>query len=96
MLRRCWRRMPLRRAAHRRAIRFTWHMATLLMLLTALTIAWPGTPVPVVMLIGAAYLGLGLLAFYISKGRHISGPMFAAAGCSPSYTMIGQAAVPSC
>ncbi len=67
-------------------------MATLLMLLTALTVAWPGTPVPVVMLIGAAYLGLGLLAFYISKGKHISGPMFTAAGLLAILSpMIGRA-----
>ena len=63
-----------------RAIRFTWHMATLLMLLTALTLAWPGTPAPLVGLIGAAYLLLGLLALAVSRGRHVSGPLFTAAG----------------
>ena len=39
-----------------RAMRFTWHMSSLLMVLTAFTIAWPGTPTPLVLLIGAAYL----------------------------------------
>ena len=63
-----------------RAIRYTWHMATLLMVLTALTVAWPGTPVAIVRLIGLAYLGLGLLSFWMTRGRHISAPMFTAAG----------------
>ncbi|HZG47264.1 MAG TPA: hypothetical protein VEZ41_13525 [Allosphingosinicella sp.] len=63
-----------------RAVRFTWHLATLLMVLTALTVAWPGTPLPIVVLIGVAYLALGLLSLWMTKGRHISGPMFATAG----------------
>jgi cytochrome c-type biogenesis protein CcmH/NrfG len=48
-----------------RAMRFTWHLATLLMLLTALTVA---------------YLLLGLLALWMTRGRHVSGPLFTAAG----------------
>ena len=63
-----------------RAIRFTWHMASLLMLLTALTLAFPGTPALLVRLIGAAYLLLGLLALAMTRGRHVSGPLFTAAG----------------
>jgi hypothetical protein len=63
-----------------RAVRFTWHLATLLMVLTALTVAWPGTPAAVVRLIGLAYLGLGLLSLWMTRGRHISGPMFTVAG----------------
>ena len=63
-----------------RAIRFTWHMATLLMLLTAVTVAWAGTPTAIVRLIGAAYLLLGLLSLGMTRGRHISGPLFTSAG----------------
>ena len=63
-----------------RALRFTWHLATLLMLLTALTIAWPGTPPLLLRLIGAAYLLVGLLALAMTRGRHVSGPLFTAAG----------------
>ena len=63
-----------------RAIRFTWHMSTLLMLLTALTVAWPETPALLVRVIGTAYLLLGLLALVVSRGRHVSGPLFTAAG----------------
>jgi hypothetical protein len=50
------------------------------MLLTAAAIAWPGTPIGLVRVIGISYLALGILAFWISKGRHVSGPLFAAAG----------------
>jgi hypothetical protein len=65
-----------------RAVRFTWHLAALLMVLTALTVAWPGTPDTIVWLIGSTYVGLGLLSLWMTRGRHISGPMFAAAGIS--------------
>jgi hypothetical protein len=63
-----------------RAIRFTWHLVTLLMVLTALTVAWPGAPVILIRLIGAAYLLLGLLSLAMTRGRHISGPLFTGAG----------------
>ncbi len=62
------------------AIRFTWHLTTLLMVLTALTVAWPGTPVVLIRLIGVAYLLLGLLSLQMTRGRHISGPLFTGAG----------------
>ncbi len=62
------------------AMRFTWHLATLLMLLTACTVAWPGTPAPLRTIIGTAYLSLGLLSLWMTRGRHVSGPMFTASG----------------
>lgn len=75
-----------------RAVRFTWHLATLLMVLTALTVAWPGTPVAIIRLIGLAYVGLGLLSLWMTRGRHISGPMFTAAGLfTLAATWIGDA-----
>ena len=64
----------------RRVIRFTWHLATFLMFLTAATLVWPGTPTTLVRLIGAAYLVLGVTALGVSRGRHVSGPLFSAAG----------------
>ena len=64
----------------RRVLRFTWHLATLLMILTAATLVWPDTPTNLVRLIGASYLLLGVAAFWTSKGRHVSGPLFSAAG----------------
>ena len=64
----------------RRALSFTWHLAGLLMIITGLTIAWPGTPPLLVQLIGATYLLLGLLSLKMTRGRHISGPMFTGGG----------------
>jgi len=62
------------------AMRFTWHLAGLLMMLSGLTVAWPGTPAGLVRMIGAFYLLLGLLALVLTRGRHVSGPMFTAGG----------------
>ena len=64
----------------RRTLRFTWHLATFLMVLTAATVAWPETPKNLVRLIGGAYLLLGISAFWVSRGRHVSGPLFTASG----------------
>jgi hypothetical protein len=64
----------------RRSLRFTWHLAAFLMLLSAAAIAWPGMPTDFVRLVGAFYLLLGIVAFWFSKGRHVSGPLFTAAG----------------
>ena len=44
----------------RRLIRFAWHATSLLMLTTALTIVWPGTPRAVVALVGSVWLIAGL------------------------------------
>jgi hypothetical protein len=64
----------------RRALGFTWHLAGLLMVVTGLTLAWPGTPEILVRLIGVLYLLLGLLSLKMTRGRHISGPMFTGGG----------------
>jgi hypothetical protein len=64
----------------RRALGFTWHLAGLLMVLTGLTIAWPGTPAALVRTLGVVYLLLGLLALKLTRGRHPSGPMFTGGG----------------
>ena len=64
----------------RRALAFTWHLAGLLMLVTGVTVAWPGTPQLLVRLIGVLYLLLGLLSLRITRGRHIGGPMFTGGG----------------
>lgn len=64
----------------RRMLRFTWHSASLNMLLTAAAVAWPASPRPLVRLIGATYLVLGIVALWKSRGRHVSGPLYAGAG----------------
>lgn len=63
-----------------RMLHFTWHSASIYMLLTAAAVAWPGSPSPLVRLIGATYLAFGLYALRKSRGRHVSGPLFTGAG----------------
>lgn len=63
-----------------RMLAFTWHVASVYMLLTAATVAWPGSPRSLVRLIGATYLALGFIALWRSRGRHVSGPLFTGAG----------------
>lgn len=64
----------------RRALGFTWHLGGLMMLLTGLTIAWPGTPEALVRIFGVTYLALGILSLKMTRGRHISGPLFTSGG----------------
>ena len=64
----------------RRALSFTWHLAGLLMVVSGATVAWPGTPDGLVRLIGSVYLLLGLLSLKMTRGRHVSGPMFTGGG----------------
>ena len=64
----------------RRMVHFTWHVASVYMVLTAAAVAWPGSPRPLVRLIGLTYLALGFIALWKSRGRHVSGPLYAGAG----------------
>ena len=63
-----------------RMLHFTWHLASVCMVLTAAAVAWPGSPLPLIRLIGATYLALGIIALWKSRGRHVSGPLFTGAG----------------
>lgn len=64
----------------RRIIHFSWHLESVFMVLTAATLAWPGSPTMLVRLIGATYLMIGLVVLWRSRGRHVSGPLFTGAG----------------
>jgi len=64
----------------KRALGFTWHLAGLLMVVTGLTVGWPGTPAQLIDVIGVIYVGLGILSLWMTRGRHISGPMFTLGG----------------
>jgi hypothetical protein len=64
----------------RRMIHFSWHLESLFMVLTAATVAWPGSPMSLVRLIGATYLVLGLYVLWKSRGGHVSGPLYTGAG----------------
>ena len=61
-------------------VRFAWHFTSLLMIVTALTVAWPETPVPIIVIIGAMWLFAGLLDAALTRGKHIGWPLLSAAG----------------
>lgn len=61
-------------------VRFAWHFTSLFMILTALVVVWPGTPVPVVMLTGGMWLLAGVLDAILTRGKHVGWPLLSAAG----------------
>lgn len=73
----------------RRIIRFAWHATSVLMLVSAAAVAWPGTPKPLIVAIGAAWLATGLFNAAYTKGRHIAWPVLSAAGL---FALIGALA----
>lgn len=67
-------------ALARSVTRFAWHLTTVLMLLSALLVIWPGSPRPLVVITGGAWLAAGLTDAIMTRGRHIGWPMLTAAG----------------
>jgi hypothetical protein len=61
-------------------VRFAWHFTSLLMIVTALLIAWPGTPRPLIMITGAMWLIAGVGDAILTRGKHIGWPLLSAAG----------------
>lgn len=64
----------------RRVVRFAWHATSVLMLVSAAAVAWPGTPRSLISLIGGAWLATGLFNAAYTRGRHIAWPVLSAAG----------------
>ena len=64
----------------RRVFRFAWHAMSLLMLVSAATVVWPGTPRALILLVGAAWLAVGLADALYTRGRHIGWPILTASG----------------
>lgn len=64
----------------RRIFRFAWYATAMLMLLSAATVIWPGTPKGLILLIGAGWLAAGLANALYTRGRHIIWPALVAAG----------------
>src|SRR3546814_6642488 len=58
----------------RRIIRFAWHATAVLMLISAATVTWPGTPKGLLAVIGADWLATGVFNEVYTKGRHIAWP----------------------
>jgi hypothetical protein len=61
-------------------VRFAWHFTSVLMVLTALLVAWPGTPVPLVRIAGAMWLIAGVGDAILTRSKHIGWPLLSAAG----------------
>lgn len=64
----------------RRVTRFAWHFTSLLMLVCAAVVAWPGTARELVMITGGAWLAVGLFDAVYTRGQHIGWPVLSAAG----------------
>lgn len=64
----------------RAIFRFAWHATAVLMLLSAATVAWPGTPRPLIALIGAGWIATGLANAAATRGRHLIGPFLCVSG----------------
>ncbi len=61
-------------------VRFAWHFTSLLMIVTALVVAWPGTPAPLIRITGAVWLIAGVGDAILTRGKHIGWPLLSAAG----------------
>jgi hypothetical protein len=67
-------------ALARRVFRFAWHAMSVLMLVSAASVIWPGTPRDLILLIGAAWTAVGLVDAVYTRGRHIGWPILTASG----------------
>jgi hypothetical protein len=61
-------------------VRFAWHFTSLLMIVTALLVAWQGTPVKLIKITGAMWLIAGVGDAILTRGKHIGWPLLSAAG----------------
>ncbi len=80
---------PLADPLTRRIIRFAWHATSVLMLISAAAVAWPGTPNNLLIVIGAGWLAAGFFDAAYTKGRHIAWPALSGAGI---FALIGALA----
>lgn len=64
----------------RRVFRLAWHALSLLMLVSAASVLWPGTPRGLILLIGASWTATGLFDAVYTRGRHIGWPFLTASG----------------
>lgn len=73
----------------RKVFRFAWHAMSVLMLVSAASVVWPGTPRASILLIGAAWTAVGLADGLYTRGRHIGWPILTASGV---FAILGAAA----
>ena len=72
----------------RRVFRLAWHALSLLMLVSAAAVIWPGTPHGLILLIGAAWTATGLFDAIYTRGRHVGWPFLTASGV---FALLGAA-----
>ena len=70
----------------RRVFRLAWHALSLLMLVSAASVVWPGTPRELILLIGTAWTATGLFDALYTRGKHIGWPFLTASGL---FALIG-------
>ncbi|MGL3821102.1 hypothetical protein [Sphingopyxis sp. R3-92] len=64
----------------RRVFRFAWYAMSVLMLVSAAVVVWPGSPSGLILLTGIAWTGVGLFDAIYTRGRHIGWPVLTASG----------------
>lgn len=64
----------------RKVVRFAWHFTSLLMVISAALVIWPGVPRELVMFAGGAWLAVGLADAIYTRGQHVGWPLLSAAG----------------
>ncbi len=64
----------------RGVLRFAWHFTSVLMIISALVVAWPGTPAMLIVVTGSLWLAVGLFDAVYTKGKHVGWPFLAGAG----------------
>lgn len=77
----------LARPLARTVTRFAWHLTSVLMILSALTVAWPGTAPALVAIIGAVWAACGIFDGIATRGQHVGWPFLTAAGV---FALIGS------
>jgi hypothetical protein len=75
-----YREGVMRRPLARTIVRYAWHVTSALMLVSALAVAWPGSPRGLVAATGAVWLALGLTSLIASRGKHVGWPVLSGAG----------------
>lgn len=64
----------------RKVLRFAWHFTSLLMLVCAALVVWPGTPGGIIAITGGVWLAVGLFDLVYTGGQHIGWPLLTVAG----------------
>ncbi|WP_422061105.1 hypothetical protein [Sphingopyxis sp.] len=73
----------------RKVFRLAWHALSLLMLVSAASVVWPGTPQSLILVIGAAWTATGLFDAVYTRGKHIGWPFLTGSGI---FAIIGALA----